>query len=96
MLLAATVLLFKIVPQSFVPTEDQSYFTVMLQAPEGYSLENTRKINDKIIKALETEKDEIIGVFNFTGYSFTGVSTNKGIMFVILKPTEERKGKYHS
>ncbi len=95
-LLAATVLLFQVVPQSFVPTEDQSYFTVMLQAPEGYSLENTRKINDKIIKALQTEKDEIIGVFDFTGYSFTGVSPNKGIMFVILKPTEERKGKYHS
>lgn len=95
-LLAATFLLLKIVPKSFVPTEDQAYFMVMLQAPVGYSLENTRKINEKVFKALETEKDEIIGYFDFTGYSFTGISPNKMVMFVILKPNDERKGKKRS
>ena len=42
-LLLATYGLFKIVPQSFIPIEDPAYFSVMVQAPEGSSLEETHR-----------------------------------------------------
>ena len=40
--LIAIWLLNKVVPQSFMPQEDQGYFTVELELPEGATLERTR------------------------------------------------------
>lgn len=94
-LLGITLVLFKVVPQSFIPIEDQAYFSIMIQAPEGTSLNQTQKIVQKVNKFLEKEND-IIGAFEFTGYSFTGKSSNKSLMYVTLKPNHERKGKKHS
>jgi hydrophobic/amphiphilic exporter-1 (mainly G- bacteria), HAE1 family len=94
-LLGATILLFKIVPQSFVPVEDQSYFMSMVQAPEGTSLEGTQKIINKVDAIIRKDPD-VKDSFTFAGYSFTGISANKGILYVILKPLDERKGSNHS
>ena len=44
MTLVALWLLNKVVPQSFMPQEDQGYFTVELELPEGATLERTRKV----------------------------------------------------
>lgn len=94
-LLGITLILFKVVPQSFIPIEDQAYFSVMVQAPEGTSLNQTQNIVKKVRKLLAKE-DDIVGSFEFTGYSYTGKSSNKSLMYVNLKPNHERKGKKHS
>lgn len=91
-LLAATFCLFKIVPQSFIPIEDQAYFSVMVQAPEGSSLEETQRIVDKIDKIFE-EEEGIKGYLDATGYSFSGSSSNKAMIYVDLKPHHERRSK---
>lgn len=94
-LLLLTGILFKIVPNSFIPIEDQAYFTVMIQAPEGISLNKTSEIVEKVTEKMKEYKD-IIGIFEFTGYSFMGQSPSKAMLFVTLKPLNERKGKKHS
>ena len=94
-LILTTYGLFKIVPQSFIPIEDQAYFSVMVQAPEGSSLEETQRIVDKIDKIFEREEG-IKGYLDTTGYSFSGSSPNKALIYVDLKPNHERKSKKQS
>lgn len=94
-LLGLTLLLFKVVPQSFIPIEDQAYFMIMVQAPDGNSLNETKKIVEKVNTIIQKEED-IKGIFDFTGYSFNGIASNKAMMWVALKPNQERKSKEHS
>ncbi len=94
-LLILTLVLFKIVPQSFIPIEDQAYFSVVIQAPDGVSLNETKSIANKVNNIIRKEED-VKGVFDFIGYSFNGIASNKAVMYVDLKPNHERKGKKHS
>ena len=55
-LLCATGVLFKIVPQAFIPIEDQGYFTVMIQAPPGIALQKTSEIANKVYQICKKEK----------------------------------------
>ena len=84
-------LIAKIVPTSFMTPEDQGYFTVELELPEGSSLERTRKVTDRAIAALESDPD-VEYVLNVTGSS-PRVGTNQAhsTLTVILKSWEERK-----
>jgi HAE1 family hydrophobic/amphiphilic exporter-1 len=81
---------YKAVPSAFVPAEDEGYFIVIIQAPAGASLEYTTEVAAKaedIIKA----QDEVAAQFSVTGFSFSGAAPNQGLMFVRLKPFEERR-----
>lgn len=40
-------LMNKLVPESFMPQEDQGYFTVELELPEGATIERTRTVTDR-------------------------------------------------
>jgi HAE1 family hydrophobic/amphiphilic exporter-1 len=95
LLILATGWLLKVVPTGFVPQEDQGYFVVTVQAPEGSSLAYTRGVLDKVGAVLSQEKD-ILGLFSVGGFSFLGSGPNKGILFIALKPLEERKGAENS
>jgi hydrophobic/amphiphilic exporter-1 (mainly G- bacteria), HAE1 family len=94
-LLAVTVLLFQLVPKGFIPTEDQGYFIVAVIAPEGtsadYMMGITKKVEDIIIP-----NKEVNGVFAISGFGFSGNAPNRSIMFVPLKPINEREGHHHS
>lgn len=94
-LLCATGLLFKIVPQSFIPIEDQEYFMVMIQAPPGIALQKTSEIANKVYQICKQNED-VVQVFEFTGFNFTGQTPTASLMFISLKPNHERKGKKHS
>ena len=89
--LIAIWLLNKVVPQSFMPQEDQGYFTVELELPEGATLERTRKITDRAMNYLMSRKD-VDYVLNVTGSSpRVGTNQSRSQLTVILKPWEERK-----
>jgi HAE1 family hydrophobic/amphiphilic exporter-1 len=92
--LGLTVLAYRWVPQSFVPEEDQGWFMTIVQAPAGSSLEYTSNIGKQAEKIL-METPEVRAVFAVTGFSFSGAAPNQGIMFVALKPFEEREGEEH-
>ena len=83
------------VPRSFLPEEDLGYFLTIVQAPAGSSLEYTGGIARQAEAILKAEPD-ILSMFSVMGFSFSGAAPNQGIMFVRLKPFEERKGAQHS
>jgi HAE1 family hydrophobic/amphiphilic exporter-1 len=87
--------IFRLVPESFVPAEDEGYFITILQAPPGASLEYTADIARKAEKILLGDPD-IAAVFSVAGFSFSGSAPNQGLMFVRLKDYEQRPGRNHS
>lgn len=84
-------LLNEIVPKSFMPQEDQGYFTVELELPEGATLERTRRVTDRAMAFL-LEQPEVKHVLNVTGSSpRVGTNQSRAQLTVILKPSAERE-----
>ena len=83
------------VPQSFVPDEDQGYFITQVQAPAGASLQYTANIAQQA-EQLFLKDPDVLAVFSVMGFSFSGAAPNQGIVFVRLKPFDQRPGDAHS
>src|SRR5687768_10371001 len=82
--LGLTYWVYSIVPQSFVPAEDQGYFMVQVQAPAGASLEYTGTVAQQAEKINMGDPD-VMALVSDMGFSFSGAATNSGIKFVRLK-----------
>jgi hydrophobic/amphiphilic exporter-1 (mainly G- bacteria), HAE1 family len=92
--LGLTWWVLRTVPQSFVPEEDPGYFLVQVQAPSGASLEYTGNVAQRAEQIIGHDPD-VLATFSVMGFSFSGASSNTGLMFVRLKPYSERKGSDH-
>ena len=90
-LLGVTGWLFFHVPQAFIPDEDQGYFIVIVQGPEGTSLEVTSNTM-RGVEGMLAQRKEIQGCFSVPGFSLLGSGPNKGAIFCSLIPWENRKG----
>jgi multidrug efflux pump len=92
LLLGATVFGFQLVPPGFVPTQDKQYLVSFAQLPDGATLDRTenviRQMSDIAMK--EPGVDHAVA---FPGLSINGFinSASSGIVFVTLKPFEERR-----
>src|SRR6202140_3421067 len=75
---------FRHVPQGFVPTEDQGYLIVAVQAPSGASLDYTRQIGQQVT-AISKTIPEVLGTFAVAGFSFGGATPNAGLTFLTLQ-----------
>jgi len=93
--LGLTWMVYRNVPQAFVPEEDQGYFITIVQAPAGASLQYTGSIARQAEQIL-LKDPEVQGVFSVMGFSFSGAAPNQGLIFTSLKPFAERKGPEHS
>ncbi|HEX4488681.1 MAG TPA: efflux RND transporter permease subunit [Terriglobales bacterium] len=94
--LAATGYMYNHVPTGFVPQEDQNYFIVVVQAPQGASLSYTTNIATQAEQILRADPD-VFGTFAVPGFSLSGgSSSNYGLIFAPLKPIGERLGDGHS
>ena len=94
--LAATGFMYNHVPTGLVPQEDQNYFIVVVQAPQGASLSYTASISTQVERVLLGDPD-VFGTFAVPGFSLSGgSSSNYGLVFAPLKPVSEREGKGHS
>ncbi len=91
----ATWSVYKAVPSSFVPEEDEGYFIAIIQAPSGASLEYTTNIA-KQAEQIIMAQPEVLAVFSVAGFSFSGSAPNQGLIFARLKPFEERRKKEQS
>lgn len=87
--LAATVFMYKAVPTGFIPEEDQGYFFVIVQAPDGVSLKYTESIMERVAKEV-TSVPQVRASFMISGFGFDGNASNLGIAFANLKPWKER------
>ena len=90
MVLVFIYVFHRLVPTSFLPIEDQGYFTVELELPETATLERTRVITDRAIDFIM--KDPAVEyVQNVTGSSpRVGTSQARSQLTVILKEWKER------
>src|SRR5207253_3338388 len=93
--LGVTYLVYRNVPQAFIPEEDPGYFIVQIQAPPGASLEYTGGVARQAEQIIMKDPD-VLALFSVMGFSFTGAASNTGLMFARLKPFEERPGSGHS
>ncbi len=87
----ATYALFVHVPETFLPVEDQGYFFVIIQLPDGSSLERTdqvtKKVRDILLKTPGVQDVVSIAGLNFLTFAN---QSNSAAEFAILKPWEER------
>jgi hydrophobe/amphiphile efflux-1 (HAE1) family protein len=93
--LVTTFWIVQIVPQGFIPDEDQGYFFVLTEAPPGVSLNYTQQIDQQVTKIIQEMPDADVTldhIVGLTGFSFEGQNANKNITFVKLKDWGERPG----
>ncbi len=92
--LFATVTLFRIVPGSFVPEEDQGYIFVASIMPDAASMERTAAVSDEAVKML-LENPALNAITQIDGYSLIDSQnkTNTSSFFASLKDYGERKGE---
>ncbi|WP_441242095.1 multidrug efflux RND transporter permease subunit [Tardiphaga sp. 768_D3_N2_1] len=79
-------------PSGFLPTEDQGYVIVDIQAPPEAS--QTRTLES--VKQVETvfmKEEGVASVFSVLGFSFSGNGLSSGIAFPTLKDWSERGTK---
>ena len=94
LLLALTAVVYRRVPTAFVPQEDQGFFIMQVQAPQGASLDYTGHLADRA-QAILGQDPDIAGSFAVMGFSFSGNASNQGLIFVNMQPQDQRKGKGH-
>ena len=93
-LIALTVFAFAKTPGGFVPAQDKQYLVAAAQLPDAASLDRTeqviRKMSDIALKTPGVES-----AIAFPGLSINGFtnSPNSGIVFVTLKPFDQRRTK---
>lgn len=92
LLLVALAVLFARIPTAFLPEEDQGTMMVQVQLPPNASAARTEQVLQKVVNhLLENEKDTVNGVMSVNGFNFAGRGQNSGLLFVELKPFEQRK-----
>ncbi len=90
-LLAGTFFLSQRVPSTFLPVEDQGYFFVVIQLPDGASLERTDAVAKQVREILQrTPGVDIVGSISGLNFLTNAAQSNSAVEFAILKPWDER------
>ena len=90
-LVGACVWGYSSLPKSFLPDEDQGYFFVSVQLPDGASLGRTDAVLGQMQTLLENDPavDDVIAISGFSLLS-GGSAPNSAFGIVLLKPWGER------
>ncbi|HLY56051.1 MAG TPA: efflux RND transporter permease subunit, partial [Stellaceae bacterium] len=91
-LLSVAWLGFQSVPPGFVPVQDKQYLVSFAQLPDGATLDRTEKVIRQM-SDIALKEPGVESAVAFPGLSINGFinSSNAGIVFVTLKPFEERR-----
>ncbi|MCH2157323.1 MAG: efflux RND transporter permease subunit [Oleiphilaceae bacterium] len=83
---------FETTPTGFVPQQDKMYLIAFAQLPDAASLDRTEEVI-KQMSAIALEHPGVESSVAFPGLSPNGfsISSNEGIVFVGLKPFDERQ-----
>ncbi|MEZ4379341.1 MAG: multidrug efflux RND transporter permease subunit [Gemmatimonadales bacterium] len=90
-LIGLTAVLYRNTPRAFIPEEDKGFFAVAIQLPDGASKQRTEAVVERVEQMLLADPAvahaaALVGV---DALSFAA-QTNSAIIFVNLKPWEER------
>ncbi|HTH96576.1 MAG TPA: multidrug efflux RND transporter permease subunit [Stellaceae bacterium] len=90
-LLGGAYYAFQQVPPGFVPVQDKQYLVSFAQLPEGATLDRTDKVIQEM-SAIAMKEPGVDSAVSFPGLSINGFvnSSSAGIVFVTLKPFDER------
>ncbi|MGI6244512.1 MAG: efflux RND transporter permease subunit [Pseudochelatococcus sp.] len=93
MLVGLSLYLLSRVPTDFLPVEDQGYFLVSVQLPEGASLERTRAALEDVRKRVEGvgAVDTVIAISGLSAVNNNASLANAGVLYVILNDWSDRK-----
>ncbi len=96
-LIAVTGQLFKTIPGGFVPAQDKQYLVGFAQLPDAATLDRTEDVI-KRMGDIALKQEGVQSAVSFPGLSINGFtnSSNAGIVFVTLKPFDERKDPHLS
>ncbi len=86
------VVLFKVVPTGFVPSEDMGTLFVEINTPSGYTMEKTRAVMNRVSDQIQ----KLPAVESVGGVVGVGAGSNGAEVFVQLKPWKQRKGYENS
>ncbi|TIU07346.1 MAG: efflux RND transporter permease subunit, partial [Mesorhizobium sp.] len=87
----ATYFVWQKLPSTFLPVEDQGYFFVVIQLPDGASLERTDAVAQKARDILQnTPGVDIVGSISGLNFLTSAAQSNSAVEFAILKPWDER------
>jgi len=91
LMLGSIVYLFKVLPTSFVPQEDQGYVFAAIIMPDAASLDRTEAVATKV-DAIFAKSPGVENRAEIVGYSLIdgGFKTNAATLFVTLKDFKER------
>ncbi|WCM53533.1 efflux RND transporter permease subunit [Pseudomonas sp. WJP1] len=93
LIVGAMAWLFPQIPTAFLPDEDQGTMVVQVQMPPNTSAGRTQAVLDEIRGYLmEHEGDVLESAYTVNGFNFAGRGQNSGMLFIGLKPWEEREG----
>ncbi|HWK47609.1 MAG TPA: multidrug efflux RND transporter permease subunit [Stellaceae bacterium] len=92
LLLGAAYVGFQRVPPGFVPVQDKQYLVSFAQLPDGATLDRTEKVIRQM-SDIALKEPGVESAVAFPGLSINGFinSASAGIVFVTLKPFEDRK-----
>ncbi|WP_122859373.1 efflux RND transporter permease subunit [Pseudomonas viridiflava] len=90
-LMVLTWMGFSSTPTGFVPSQDKQYLVAFAQLPDAASLDRTEEVI-KRMSDLALKQPGVENAIAFPGLSINGFtnSPNNGVVFVALKPLEER------
>jgi hydrophobe/amphiphile efflux-1 (HAE1) family protein len=87
----ATYLISLRIPSTFLPVEDQGYFFVVVQLPDGASLERTDAVAKQVRDILKsTPGVDIVGSISGLNFLTQAAQSNSAVEFAILKPWDQR------
>ena len=96
-LIAAFTLIYRSLPTSFIPSEDQGILSVQFRLADGAPMANSRVIGEEIRRYfLEKEQQNVNIVLIRYGRNFSGTGQNLGTGFIALKHWDERTGQRNS
>jgi len=90
LLLVGTVLLARVVPKGFIPSEDQNQLRATLEASEGTSFEGMRRRQLQAMQVV-AQDENVDGFMSAMGQGGRAAAANQGRFIIRLKPHGERK-----
>jgi multidrug efflux pump len=84
--------LYTKLPTGFVPNEDQGFALAIVSLPPGATLQRSEQVMQEVSDRLAHSplKDDYVGMYQISGFSFVGRSENAGMVFIKLKDWSER------
>ena len=90
-IVAAAAVVYKRLPTSFLPNEDQGTMLVNIQLPPGATQERTLSVMEQV-EGFVLQQPEVQSMVSVLGFSFSGQGQNAALAFVTLKDWSEREG----